>query len=520
MKRFLTILCLLVGMELANPYYACAQSTLPPSIEEASQLFAQGAIRRLQRENDVDKTVNFIALKADNLAAFAVAISLSPNRAQKIGFAPSYIASVETRRTDKQLGSSGAAPGSTSAVSKPSVATLLGMAIDRGAINQDISGSVLTFSSSPYALIASIKGDTAETYNQFSGYSRLGLSASFNLQNSNDPLANATRKQLTEWSARFRVFGDHSGRSALAQAKFRELVLPKLQFTADLQTAERSALFGDAAGSAILLQFGTDLNNKVKAFLNTDADAKALQASITAGKPDNSKAAALVSGLTAVIDKVIQEDLIDKSSQFSHDAEAIQKATAFLSRYQAANADYSQAANTFDEALKELENLPTLSLVYAQERGSGTPDYSVAQLIYEKKPKGFMQIDANINASFYHRPDRTKNEQTFRDLTVALSLQQGLGKSPFTTSSADKSEISLSFAGRYERMQENRHVPGKKADIGVANVKLEIPVAAGVSFPVSITFANASELIKESDVRGNFGISFDLDKLSALVKSK
>jgi hypothetical protein len=144
----------------------------------------------------------------------------------------------------------------------------------------------------------------------------------------------------------------------------------------------------------------------------------------------------------------------------------------------------------------------------------------VGKLLYEKKPKGFMQIDANIGASFYGKPDRTKNEQTFRDAVAAVSLEQKLGRSPFLSNDSDQNQVTFSFSGRYERLQENRHTPGKKADLAVANWKLEIPVAAGVSLPLSITYANASELIMEKHVSGNFGITLDLDKLRALSASQ
>lgn len=106
---------------------------------------------------------------------------------------------------------------------------LLGISIDHGAINQNINGSTLTLSSTPYALLASLKGDTAETYHDFSAYARLGLSASYNLQNQNDPLASVQRKQLSEWSAKLRLLGDHSPRSPEASAAFVKQVLPALQ---------------------------------------------------------------------------------------------------------------------------------------------------------------------------------------------------------------------------------------------------------------------------------------------------
>jgi hypothetical protein len=58
----------------------------------------------------------------------------------------------------------------------------------------------------------------------------------------------------------------------------------------------------------------------------------------------------------------------------------------------------------------------------------------------------------------------------------------------------------------------------EKADIALGNVKLEIPISSGISFPLSVSFANAAEQVKETYVRGNFGISFDLDKLAALLQ--
>jgi hypothetical protein len=44
-------------------------------------------------------------------------------------------------------------------------------------------------------------------------------------------------------------------------------------------------------------------------------------------------------------------------------------------------------------------------------------------------------------------------------------------------------------------------------------LKLTIPVMDGIDFPLSVSFANRNDLIKESHMRGHFGFSFDLGKL-------
>jgi hypothetical protein len=52
--------------------------------------------------------------------------------------------------------------------------------------------------------------------------------------------------------------------------------------------------------------------------------------------------------------------------------------------------------------------------------------------------------------------------------------------------------------------------------VGVFQTKLEFPAANnGVRIPLSLTVSNRTELIKESEVRGQIGVSFNLDSLFA-----
>ena len=62
-------------------------------------------------------------------------------------------------------------------------------------------------------------------------------------------------------------------------------------------------------------------------------------------------------------------------------------------------------------------------------------------------------------------------------------------------------------------------MPNTKGDLAFGQVKLTIPVkGTGFKIPFSLTFANRTELIKEREVRGNFGFTFDLDTLFAKFK--
>ncbi|MGC2694781.1 MAG: hypothetical protein WA738_03240 [Candidatus Angelobacter sp.] len=473
----------------------------PGIVQTAAKITAQTIV---SRRKDPDDAAGRFGIASNKIALFAIAAAVSPAQAKGVSYVAPYIVAGETKRTDKQIGASGSGSGSTSAADKPGIPYLLGLALEHGAIAQNINGSTLTLSSSPYAVIAALKKeDTAETYNTYSGFTRIAVSASYNLQDQNDPLASVSRKQLSEWTVKFRLFGDHSARSKEAHDLFVAKVLPSLEKLANDKAKALSRNLDSYA--KVFASFSAQTGQLIKDYLTNNSS-------------DNDTTAE--AKIADIIVKSVQQNLYGAIGTINLSPQNVQELSNFLVQYQADLTEYSHSADLLDQALKELDKKATLTFGYFNERGSGTPNYSVAKLMYEKKPGGFMQIDANLSASAYGNPDRTKNQQTFRDATAALQFQQNLGRSPFLVNSDDKSQISLAFAGRYERLQENRHVPGKKADIAIANWKLEIPIGAGVSLPLSITYANATELIKEQDVRGNFGITFDLDKLHTLVSPK
>ena len=417
-----------------------------------------------------------------------------------------FAAAVETRREDKQIGAAAGAGGSTSLTEKTGIAKLLGLAIENGAVTQDVSGTTMTLSTSPYAVAAWIDGDTSSTYARYGAYSRLGISASFNVSDSSDPLQSATRQQLSQWEAKFRLLGDQSPRSSAAKAIFDAKVLPELQKVAAAQTEGESTLFMTASRNSKLQTFENDAKAALAslfstASLNTEAD----------------KASFVDQAANAILD-ALQTDIADQSDSLALSEDEKQRLKQAAQKFASAVDSYFQSSTDFDAALKSLQEQQNATLSYLYKVQSALSDYSMVTFLYAKKPGDFATITLNISGSFYHRPDPTKNQETFRNFIAALELRQDLGRSPFAAHQLDKSTITLSFSGRYERMPENAHQPGQKADLGFANVKLDIPIAAGVSLPLSVTYGNSSEVKAESFVRGNFGLSFDLDKLYALVK--
>ena len=404
-----------------------------------------------------------------------------------------YTAAAETARTDKQIGaSSSSKAGATSVVDKPGIATLLGIAIEHGAVAQTIQDSTVTFSSSPYALAASFSGDTAETYDKYSNtIGRVGIAANFNLSDTSNPALNATRKQLNEWSATLRLGNDHSSRSKMAQKAFDDHLKPTLQILAN----NAGTIMSTALSGSNVLQATV---NAVDAYLTANPNASESEQK------------------QALADLIVQ-NVFNSLQSLNISLDNQQKIAVALQSFESQAKVYVTSSKALDDELAALAKLPSWSFIYNQQQPASGGNYSVLKLVYERQSANIMQLTANVSGSLYHHPDANKNQDTFRDFTAALQLQAKLGRSPFVRDAADKSQITMAFDGRYERLPENQGVPGKKADIAVAGGKFEIPVAAGVSFPISVTYANATELIKEAHVSGNFGITFDLDKLKALV---
>jgi hypothetical protein len=80
----------------------------------------------------------------------------------------------------------------------------------------------------------------------------------------------------------------------------------------------------------------------------------------------------------------------------------------------------------------------------------------------------------------------------------------------------------VALSGMYERQFNDTITsagavsPNTKGDIALGQFKVTIPVkGSGVKIPFSFSVANRTDLIKETDVRGNFGVTFDLDSIFA-----
>lgn len=447
----------------------------------------------------------------DSLVLLTVVDAFSNSNAVNIRQLTAYQYIGETARTDQQIGSPANTRGSTSAAEKPGWADILGFAVEHGAIQQAVSGTTLTLSTTPYAFFVPTEEDTAAAYAKHGNLRRLALSATFNISNQDDPLSNARRQSLSNYSVKFRLSPDRSPRSKEFQERWRTEIKPTIQ--RDL------ALIGGNI-KVILKQPG--VRQHVDDILDGAGGSKGLIDEVSAiaasSKPAAQRQTEIKNAILCALDnKVFQETKEDNTGLIKIDSGTRrQLVDEFVPALFEAQGERVRASEAVQKIFDDLDKKWRGTLTYTNNRAVTGSDYSEVKFLFQNYfGNSPIKLVANAGFSLYHKPDPLLHQQNFRNFAAAFSFE-GQRKSPFITDPLDQSQITFSLTGRYERLQENRGLLNRTPDIGVVQFKLEIPIGQGMSIPFSLTYANATEQQKEQHVRGNFGFTFNFDKFLIL----
>jgi hypothetical protein len=419
--------------------------------------------------------------------------------------------SAETRRTDKQIGATARSGGSTSLFEKPNFSDLLSFAIDHGAIQKEVDKTSLTLSTSPYAVIASIHGDTSDVYRQYDFFNRIGISANFNLDNQDNVLANASRKQLNQWSLKFRLNPDRTARGQTFNDFWDNNIKQLIGKRAIVLTTGFNDLFNDVRPLEKLRRSVRDNFEGNTGYLMTVVE------NTKAAAADAQAAALKQEILCRLRDEVY--DPLDKGN-VSVPPAAVASLNKSIVDFADAQLEAGKARDDVRAKLKELDDKPIGSISYTNVRPSTGSYYSVFKGMYLQKAFDPMKVSIDGELSVYHNPDPKLNQQRLRDALFTVALDGKLGRSPFVTTTMDESQITFSFSGSYQRLLENTKGTNKKADLVAGQAKLEIPVFTGFSLPLAVTYSNATEEQKKRHFRFNFGFGLDTDKLIALMLAK
>jgi hypothetical protein len=192
-----------------------------------------------------------------------------------------------------------------------------------------------------------------------------------------------------------------------------------------------------------------------------------------------------------------------------------------------------------DSALAAVVNQFSASVEYDDERPQNQPSQSSVKLILSYRPDlpAALQLTFNSTASWYDNAPAQGAAKRFRDAQAALQVDRTL------TSNDSSMGTALTFGYYFQYMADNAlltipsgnlapgtsiALPGDasallntKGSIHIAQLGLTFSISGtGIKIPVTLSYSNRTELIRSSDIRGHFGISYDLDSLFAGKASK
>lgn len=408
-------------------------------------------------------------------------------------------------RTDLQAGASSSASGSTSAIASPLLPAIFGFAFENGAMTRTVAGNVLTMKVNPAGLLCSATSNARAVQRRNSGcaarWQRLGVTASF------DTSRGEKSSQIENLDSLNNQFSELNVRYAL----FNQRVIS--DDNRDSYQEALDAFYSNAAGlvsqtnisipTERLLAFRLALSNALVAEAQSDEYASADPPSRAAMLRAVFAAQAFPAGtepdpeLRAEVEQQLRDTVLSYRSLLE-----VMNAPVLTAEYSLQKLDLVKAAEAN-------EILPA---------GNRPPDLHTARLIFAKGI-GDSALDLTANASVTWFGDtRPGMSGSFRDFRVG-------GQATFRLREIQGYGVpTLSFAGLYTYLHQqplglgltafNQTEIAEKGHIGLFQTKLEFPTGNNtVRIPVSFTYSNRTELIQESEVRGQIGISFNLDSL-------
>lgn len=426
------------------------------------------------------------------------------------GYTPSAVASIQTAvdeaRVDKQVGANGSAVGSTSLTSKGSVPAILGLAVENGALAQNVSGSTITFTGRPVQ-IAQVFQKTSFT-NSYKA-----------IQN------NGTLDVLNRFSFAFSFDtnrGDAGGTFTGSANQFSGFTL-HVDIVNDRDPRDkRFDTQWQGLQSGIAQQLAQQLYRVYDEVLTAPEFQAKFQQWLTG-------AVAMIASAINANDDMVLANAVNKSFQSFPKASDVPASDAILKGFVGSTTAMLVARQNI---LAYVGKSPIVTVDYSNNKATlvsplqlKLPDTSSFSLIAEGSPLTGGDFTFNAVATIFNsRPTGVTN--VLRDAQLSCQLDVPLN----SKSVASAGNFVLSFSGQYKRVAQtiNPMLSGVstsnpdaalKGNIEIGQIKLTIPVkGSGVKIPVSFTAANRSELINETDIRGNIGITFDMDTIMGLLK--
>lgn len=421
----------------------------------------------------------------------------------------------EDTRVDEQTGSNSASSGTTSLVSKAGVPSLLSMALENGAITQSASGTTVTLSGNVAGIIKAVDkhgylsvvaGNADRWYERLSN---LTASASFDtsrgIAQGSQPTFTGSDQQLSAWSFKDEFFN----------SKVKNLA----RFWDDAARKKGWQLNADPKGLPEKLPAAIE-KRLTQWFVEAS---KALTDKLAAGGRKNLGTDCRFDDLCAALADKLRDLPTPEDDDDPPDLnDALKPLTTKLSAWLKDKPEHLARAVTGTVVSGEFVTnrvIPApLDATTSTTASAAVPiSLSTARLIMAATGPN---VSFTLNAAFSFFPGDLPPTLAKHPHNVELAAQLD---APFGTATGI-GRLVFSASGKYQHMFQEpidlvTGVVGKEVqgDILLGQLKLTIPTkGTGVKVPISITFANRSDLIKEKkQIRGHIGISYDLDSLLA-----
>jgi hypothetical protein len=444
-----------------------------------------------------------------------------------------FLKAFESRRTDKQTGSTTGTGGSTSLVAKGTTAKVLSLAAEYGALTQSVNEQVVTVRGSLDGVPAALVRQRVLPYcptqapspdcvhrDLFEALRRVSYGVSFDTsagaqQAIGTPTgaASGTAQPVT-----FEANGHSITAANLSVVLWstRDAISPAFQaaWLKAVKSESSAPLMGAAAVSLL-----TALEQLITPILG-DADYRRWQQETVArlGRANTTDVDAIwidrERTLAAIVEQV-NPALVDRAAEFSR----------ALSMYQ-----FEQ-----EDLVRAVAEKPVLTLQYDYKRPNELLPTSTARLIFDKGFGDHWSLAANGAVEIYDRrpPSDIPGAGRIRDAQLGIEVQRDLGAFALVGAAAlsgtyyfqyqnGPSILKVSPATPLAGIAFTR-LPSSAAfvfvdttHLHVAQIRLVLgPPSSSARFPIAVSYSNRTELIARSVVRAQFGVSYDFDSLFA-----
>jgi hypothetical protein len=546
LRQVLAAFCTLVVMAIVVARTArCAPTPSTPQVSATEQATADlkaalfgNLINEIKKAKAAGNAPHARALITQEMNPYML-LAADPS------FRAAFGAEIQEWRTDVQTGSPASSTGTTSLVSKGSVPSLLGLAVEDGALTQTASGTSVTFRTNPTGLISALqkhgyaesgpasykdpvvefvsKVSAAITFNTGAGNNATTTTSSGTTASQGSQaqgILTGSAQQISSFDFRYDIYNHRDPRDNKYVHVWEGLRNRQLKTLGDKVNAFANQLKG-------ILSTGEFEPVQHAKFQAWEASAQA--------KIDSSDANAAATAPNSV-DAVVLSIADDFVKTFGNDP-------AIKAAADAAGRAFSGYLTGTKNTRNMISSSPIVTLEYTDTRqatmattmsmasasespatpGVKPPDLSDFKLIIAGGTVWGATLTGNASLTLFNSNPQAPEKGRVRDFQlsgqfdVPLREIQGIGVP------------TLTFAGLYLSLRQQPlgtpvQVNGVNVDLkgnmGFAQAKISFPVkkGSGVNVPLSFTYASRTELNKEHDVRGSIGMTLDLDTVFASLK--